>query len=193
MKETEDLIKIDGDTYTILFTEEMIAERIKQLAAMIKADYATAEQPPILLIVLTGGMMFGKDLATELDRIGLVNNIDTIGLKRYGDKLQGGAVEVLSEPHANLGGRDIIVVEDVVDHGATMNFLDNYLKEKNPLTPPKSIAYCVLGLKSSHGPLQFDIKYLGFNKLSKAWILGYGLDYKQAFRGFKNIWVKIDP
>jgi len=182
--------KINGDTYEILFNEEMIAEKIKELAAIIKGDYATATKPPILLIVLTGGMVFGVDLIKELDRIGLVHHVDTVGLKRYGKDEHGGAVKILSEPHADLTGRDVIVVEDVIDHGITMNFLDDYLKNSNP---PASITYCALGLKRNHAPLQFEVKYLGFNDLSPAWIVGYGLDSEQAFRGLQDIWVKIDP
>lgn len=183
-------LEINGDIYKILFSRRRIAKKVKELAARIKADYLTAEKPPIILIVLTGGMMFGKDLVEALDEIGLVNHVDTVGLKRYSEDEQGGAVIILSEPHADLSGRDIIVVEDVIDHGVTMNFLDDYLKHRNLMNPPKSIAYCALGLKASHGPLKFEIKYLGFDNLGPEWIVGYGLDANQSLRGLKDIWVK---
>lgn len=184
-----DIININGDHYKIIISKQMIADTIEELAASIKMDYAKREQPPILLIVLTGGLYFGIDLSKKLDRIGLRHHIDTVGLKRYGGDEKGGAVDLLSRPHADLGGRDVIVIEDVVDNGATMNFLDDFLS--NLKNPPKSIQYCVLGLKTHHGPLRFDIKYLGFDSISPAWIVGYGLDANQSFRGLEDIYQKI--
>ena len=180
---------INNDVYYILFSKRMIAKRIKELAAMIKADYAQAKQPPILMFVLTGGLYFGTDLSKALDKIGLLHHIDTVGLKRYTEDEQGGAVVILSEPHADLSGRDVIVVEDVIDHGVTMNFLDGYLKHRTA-NPPQSISYCALGLKASHGPLKFEVKYLGFDNLGPEWIVGYGLDSNQSLRGLEDIWVK---
>jgi len=96
---------------------------------------------------------------------------------------------LLSRPHADLGDRDVIVVEDVVDNGATMNFLHDYLSYL-PIKP-RSVKYCFLGIKNNHGPLKFSTNYLGFD-IEPAWIVGYGLDSGQSYRGLRDIYQKIE-
>lgn len=186
----EKILRINGDRYQILFSKKMISKKISELAARIKSDYAGKDQEPILIYVLTGAIFFGADMSKKLDKIKFRHHIDSIGLKRFSKDEVGGAVEIVSRPHANFRNRDVIVVEDVVDNGATMNFLNDLLI--NGDNPPRSIEYCILGLKNSHGPLNFSIKYLGFDNLGPEWIVGYGLDSNQAYRGLEDIWVKID-
>ncbi|MFA5183922.1 MAG: phosphoribosyltransferase family protein [Patescibacteria group bacterium] len=187
MKKT---LVIKGDEYRVAFSQESIQIKIATIADQLLADYSGREQPPILLLVLTGGTYFTVDLSRKLEEIGLLHHLDTIGLKRYTQDECGGAVELISKPHADLGGRDIIVVEDVVENGATMNFLNDYLK--NLSVPPRSVEYCVLGLKENHGPLKFSIKYCCF-LMKPAWIVGYGLDSDQAYRGLADIYEKVGP
>jgi len=188
MNDENGTLRINGHNYRILFSRQEILERVAELAALIKADYRPADTPPILMIVLTGGLYLGVDLSQALARIGFQHHVDTVGLKRYlGDEI-GGEVKFLSYPHADLGGRDLIIVEDVVDEGCTMNFLDTYLK--NLASPPLSISYCALCLKETHGPLDFLIKYLGYT-IGEEWIVGYGLDSDQGYRGLTDIYIKI--
>ena len=73
------------------------------------------------LAVLTGGLPFAIDLIRELDEMKFINHFDTIGLKRYSGDEKAGAVEIVSKPHANLSDREIMVIEDVIDAGETMN------------------------------------------------------------------------
>lgn len=186
MKNSSSII-IGKDEYRVLFTEERIRARVSEIAMCICGNYQNAKQPPILLLVLTGGLYFGTDLSKMLDSIGFVHHLDTVGLKSYSSDEKGGAVEIISRPHADLGGRDIIVVEDVIDRGHTMNFLDRYLKSLS--SPPQSISYCALLVKNNHGPLDFQIKYHGFT-IGPEWIVGYGMDSNQGYRGLSSIYVK---
>ncbi|MFA6995230.1 MAG: phosphoribosyltransferase family protein [Patescibacteria group bacterium] len=178
---------IKGVSYKQLFSRGEILRRVDELARQIADDYKNVTQSPILLFVLTGGLYLGVDLSRALEKIDFKYSVDTVGLKRYSGDEKGGLVQILSLPHANLGNRDLVVVEDIIDNGATMNFLNKYLK--NLETPPKSIQYCTLLLKENHEPLEFDIKFLG-GVIGPKWIVGNGMDSDQSYRGLIDIYEK---
>jgi len=119
--------------------------------------------------------------------MGFTHHIDTIGLKRYNGDSNGGEVKLISQPHASLSGRDVIIIEDVIDEGITMNYLDRFLKIMP--TPPASISYAALLLRDEHGPLEFDVKYIGF-PVGPGWVVGCGMDAEQAYRGLLDIFIK---
>jgi len=175
------------DGFDVLFSTNQIMAKIDEIGKLIKRDHSHRSQPPIIMMVLTGGLYFGVDLSRALDGLGLVHHVDTVGLKSYISDEQGGQVKMISQPHADLGGRDIIVVEDIIDRGDTMNHLHSYLL--NLPNPPDSISYCALLVKNNHGPLDFEINYQGF-EIGPEWVIGYGMDSEQAFRGFSDIYVK---
>lgn len=181
---------IGGDLYRLFRSRQTIHKRIGQLARKIGEDYKDRFQPPILLWVLTGGAYLGVGVSKYLDYLGVDNAVDTIGLRRYSqDEETISQVEIVSRPHADFAGRDVIVVEDMVDEGPTMNFLHSYLQGLP--VPPRSVEYCILGLRRQHGPLDFTIKYLGF-EVEPGWLVGYGLDSNQRLRGLPDIWIKVD-
>lgn len=185
--ENSEVIDLGVDRYSILFSANQIAGQIYKIGQEIKKDYVDRPQPPIIMMVLTGGLYFGVDLSRVLADLGLSHHIDTVGLKSYMSDEQGGQVKMISQPHADLGGRDIIVVEDIIDRGDTMNHLHNYLL--NLPNPPDSISYCALLVKNNHGPLDFEINYQGF-EIGPEWIVGYGMDSYQDLRGLCDIYVK---
>jgi len=183
---TTDLV-INGENFEVLFSREQILNKVEELAAKIAVDFQDILEKPVLLFVVTGGIYFGVDLSRSLDRIGFLHAVDTIGIGRYGDKEEGGPLRVVNLPHSDLAGRDIIVAEDVVDYGTSMNYLKHYLD--NLPVPPNSVRYCALILKKNHGPLNFEIDYLGF-AMEPAWIVGNGMDARQACRGLEAIYRK---
>ena len=183
-----EILNINGLSYQKIYSRAQIMKRIRDIALEIKADYQHRREPPILLIVLTGGLYFGKDLSEALDKIGFRHHVDTIGLKRFSKDGSGGEVQVLSQPHANLSGRDIIVLEDIIDEGITMNYLDRLLRIMP--TPPANINYAALLLRQKHGSLDFNVSYQGFS-VGPGWVIGYGMDSDQAYRGLSDIYIKI--
>lgn len=180
-------IMLKGIEYRLLFTRRDILNRVEELAQKIVNDFQ-GSAPPILLWVLTGGAYAGVDFSRALDSLGFLHSVDTIGLKSYEADEKGGLVQIISAPHAQLGGRKIIVIEDLVDRGFTLNFLDLYLKGLE--VPPESIEYCTLFLKDSHDQLNFKINYLGWT-IGPGWVVGNGSDSDQHSRGLLGLYVKI--
>jgi len=179
---------IGKNKYRILFSQKQIANKVNELAKKIATKYQNEGNPPILIYVLNGAMVFGVHLSESLDALGLVHQIDTVGLGRYNLKEQGGDIKLFSQPRADLSNRDLIVIEDVIDEGCTMNFLNDYLKA----CQPKSITFCALGLKAHHKLLNFSVRYIGFNQLGPEWLVGYGMDSEGCYRSLSDIYIKID-
>lgn len=183
-------ITINECEYKLKFTREQIWAMVELIAGRIAYDYDSKKtgQPPLLLMVLTGGIFLGVDLSRALSAIGFETSVDTVGLKRFSQDEVGGIVQMISLPHAQLGGRDIIVIEDIIDQGLTMNFLHKYLLGLQ--MPPRSIEYCTLFLKTNHEPLDFEVKYLGC-EIDPEWLVGNGMDSNQLYRGLSGIYQKI--
>lgn len=183
----EEQITVNGVQYDVLLTEEDIREKVEELSEKIIVRFSRLTKPPILMSVLTGGMYFGVDLSTCLQRKNFNHKVDTVSLSTSsGDNLLG-EVKMLSEPHADLCEQHVVVVEDIVDRGESMNFLNNYLRQKRPA----SITYCVFLVKETHGPLDFDISLRGFD-IPDCWVVGYGMDTNQLGRGLRQILKKSE-
>ena len=115
------------------------------------------------------------------------HHIDTIGVRRYSANEQPSIVELTSHPRATLAGRDIIIVEDVIDIGLSMHFIKRFLEIQSP--PPASIKIFVLGWKKSMSQIDFEPDYIGF-ELGPEWIVGEGMDSNQGLRNLRGIWQK---
>lgn len=185
--EKKQAIAIDYDRYKMIIGSSEIKKKVTAIAKKIAKDYYNSSLPPILLMVTTGGLYFGIDLSCALDKLGFEHNVDTIGLKSYGNKQEGGLVELDRRPRACLADRDVIVVEDIIDRGSTMNYLNSYLKR---YAHPRNIAYCSFCVRKNHGPLDFAITYQGI-EVGEGWLIGYGMDYQQEKRGLRKIYQKI--
>jgi len=162
----------------ILFSREEIESTVKKLAAQISKDYC--DKPPILVGVLKGSFVFMADLIRLLD---FTLEVEFVKLSSYGrGKESAGKIRVLQGLRSSIKGRDVLVIEDIVDTGLTTAFLLDYLSKKRPA----SLKLCVLTDKPSRRQVQVDIDYLGLTVPDK-FIVGYGLDYDERFRNLPDI------
>ena len=162
----------------ILISRDEIAKAVNRLACEIKRDYQGKQ--PLLISVLKGSFVFMADLIRQLD---LPLELEFIRLSSYGAARQSsGKVRVVQGVKTPVKGRDVLVVEDIVDTGITISFLLDYLKKKKPA----SLKLCVLTDKPSRRRVLVPIDYLGFTVPNK-FIVGYGLDCDERFRNLSHI------
>jgi len=174
-----ELIKINGDTFEPFITEEKIRQRIKELAGRINSDYRG--KTPIFIGVLNGSFIFLADLIREIH---VDCEIDFFKLSSYGDaKISSGQVTLLKDLNCQVEGRDIVVVEDIVDSGLSIAFIKNIIEKENPM----SLKFVSLLLKKGIPKIDFPIDYVGF-EIPPDFVIGYGLDYAQKVRNLKSIY-----
>ena len=162
----------------ILVSRKEISEAVSRLASEIRRDYQGHH--PVLIGVLKGSFIFLADLVRQLD---LPLEIEFIRLSSYGAaKKSSGKVKVVQGLKTEVKGRDVLVVEDIVDTGITISFLLAYLKKKKPA----SLKLCALTDKPSRRQVPVSIDYLGFTVPDK-FIVGYGLDFDEKFRYLPDI------
>jgi len=168
---------------TVLVSGKEIAVTIKRLAAEIKRDYQG--KSPLLLGILKGSFMFMADLIRQL---AFPLEVEFVRLSSYGSKKESsGRIKVVQGLHSEVEGRDVLVIEDIVDTGLTVSFLMDYLSEKNPA----SLKLCVLTDKPSRRQVPVIIDYLGFTVPDK-FLVGYGLDCNEKFRNLPDICILED-
>jgi hypoxanthine phosphoribosyltransferase len=159
---------------TPLITEERIAEAVERLASEIRRDYAGKR--PLLIGCLTGSFMFMADLVR---RIGLPLECDFMKVSSYEDRTTAGEIALLLDNTLPVAGRDVLLVEDIVDTGASLQFIRERLAGKRP----GSLATCVLLYKESPRVTipKGEIDYLGI-AIPDVFVVGYGIDYAQRYR-----------
>jgi len=167
----------------ILISRDEIAKAVDRLACEIKRDYQ--DKQPLLISVLKGSFMFMADLVRQLD---LPLELDFIRLSSYGTARESsGKVRVVQGVKTPIKGRDVLVIEDIVDTGITISFLLDYLKKKQPA----SLKLCTLTDKPSRRRVPVPIDYRGFT-VPNNFIVGYGLDLNQRFRNLPHIYILED-
>ena len=162
----------------ILFTEEDIRNRAKEIGAEIGRDYAGEEV--ILLGTLKGAILWMADLMREIP---LDVKIDFVSASSYGSSTStSGVVTITKDVDMDLYNKNVIIVEDIVDTGTTLNYLKEYLKERNP----KDIKICTLLDKPERRVIDLKPDYIGFT-VDDLFVIGYGLDYDQKYRNLPYI------
>lgn len=168
-----------------IITQEQMRKRIRELGAQIAEDYK--DKDLLLIGVLKGAYAFFADLARATP---LPLRVDFVVVRSYGSAgKSSGRVKIVSEPSEKLEGEDILLVEDIVDSGLTLNFL----KKKLLARKPASLRFCTLLDKSERRKVDIKIDYVGF-KVPNKYIVGYGLDYQNMYRNLPYIAVldKVD-
>ena len=176
----KDEIHVGNEKFVPFLTEEMLNKRIAELGKEISDDYQT--DFPIFIGILNGSFMFMSDLLKEIN---IKCEIDFFKLSSYGDeKISSGRVKLLKELNADIKDRHIIIVEDIVDSGLSINYIEKLVKENNPASMK------VASLLVKPGSLKYKVKidYIGF-EIEDRFVLGYGLDYAQKYRNLRSIYV----
>ena len=157
----------------VLVPEEDVAKRIKELGEQISKDYAGKQVH--LICVLKGGVFFMCELAK---RITVPVSMDFMSVSSYGDGTKSsGVVKIVKDLDDSIKGKNVIVVEDVVDSGRTLSYLLDMLKDRGP----KSLRLCTLLDKPERRVVQVHVDYTGF-EIPDEFVVGYGLDYAQKYR-----------
>jgi len=169
---------VKKDVERVLLSEEQLATRIVELGAEITADYAGEE---ILMIgVLRGAVLFMADLARAIK---IPVAIDFMAVSSYGAGTSSSCVvRILKDLDENVEGKHVLVVEDIIDSGLTLNYLVDNLKSRQPA----SIKICTLLNKPDRRKVDVDIAYNGFT-IPDYFVIGYGLDYAEKYRNLPFI------
>lgn len=163
-----------------LITREALAARVAELGEAITRDYQGREL--VLVGVLKGSFMFCADLARAID---LPLSVEFLGLKSYGDsQVTSGVVQITSDLPRPVAGKDLLIVEDIVDTGLTMAYLRKNLATRGP----RSVKLCTLLHKPSRARVETAIDYLGFS-IADEFVVGYGLDWAERYRNLSYIGV----
>ncbi len=162
----------------VLFSKEQLAKRIKELAVQLDKDYAG--KTPLMVAILKGSVMFFTDLIREMT---LPLEIDFMSISSYGSGVKSsGEVKMIKDLDNKIEGKDVIIVEDIVDSGYTMKYLTHLLEARNP----SSIKICALLDKPSRRETDVAVDYKGF-EVGNEFVVGYGLDYAARYRNIPFI------
>jgi hypoxanthine phosphoribosyltransferase len=175
-------VKPDALGETIVEAEALQA-RVRELAAEISRDYAGREL--LLLGVLKGAVFFLADLVRQLD---LPCELDFMAVSSYGSSTDSsGVVRILKDLDAPIEGKDVLIVEDIVDSGLTLNYMLRNLRGRDP----RSLEVCALLVKPERAKIDLSIRYVGF-EIPNRYVVGYGLDLDQRYRNLPYVAVVQD-
>jgi hypoxanthine phosphoribosyltransferase len=162
----------------VIVSEEDLRTRIGELGERITADYAG--RPPLLVGVLKGAFMFMSDLSRA---ISLPVDVDFMAVSSYGSATRtSGVVRIVKDLDVDLADRHVLVVEDIVDSGLTLSYLQRYLLARSPA----SLEVCALLVKEGQQRTELDLRYVGFH-IPAEFVVGYGLDVDERLRNLKAI------
>ena len=166
------------DVGPVLVDADRVARRVAELGAQITADYA--DEPPLLIAVLKGAMLFMSDLCRAIE---LPVDVDFMAVSSYGSATKtSGVVRIVKDLDSELEGRHVLVVEDIIDSGLTLNYLRRYLTARQP----KSVEICALLVKEGEQRVDLDLRNIGFT-IPPEFVVGYGLDVDERFRNLRGV------
>jgi hypoxanthine phosphoribosyltransferase len=175
----------DGEIASTLVTEEAIRERTAELAAQIAADRVGSDSDLLLVGVLKGAVMFMTDLARALP---VPVQLEFMAVSSYGSATSSsGVVRILKDLDRDIAGRDVLIVEDIIDSGLTLSWLMKNLETREPA----SLQVCALLRKPDAVKVDVPVKYVGFD-IPNEFVVGYGLDYAERYRDLPFIGT-LDP
>ena len=165
----------------ILIQQAQLERRVSELAAEIRRDFGP-DQPVHFVAVLKGAFMFLADLVRAVEG---PSSLDFIAVSSYGSRTStSGEVRLLKDLDRSLEGRDVVIVEDIVDSGLTLSYLQEILQARNP----KSLRTACLLSKPSRRKVDVRVEYIGFT-IEDRFVVGYGLDFDERFRNLPYIGV----
>lgn len=172
-------VTIDKDVFSVMISAEQIQARVAELAGQLYEDYK--DKVPVFIGILNGSFMFMGDLVKNYPGS---CEVDFLKLSSYGDdKISSGRVKMQKELTCDVNGRDLIIVEDIVDSGLSIKFMEELIEHKHPASMK------VVSLLMKPKSLKYDVKidYIGFT-IPGRFVIGYGLDYKQQYRNLPAIY-----
>ncbi|HEX6983260.1 MAG TPA: hypoxanthine phosphoribosyltransferase [Balneolaceae bacterium] len=173
-------VECNGETFKVYLSQEEIEERVAELGRELTDQYR--DKHPIFIGVLNGAYIFLSDLMRHVD---IPCEVDFLKLSSYGDeKVSSGQVTDLKDIDADIAGRHVVLVEDIVDTGLSMKYLVDKLQKKSPA----SIASVTLLHKTEATHHEVQLDYVGF-RIPTLFVLGYGLDYAQEGRNLAQIYI----
>jgi hypoxanthine phosphoribosyltransferase len=167
----------------VLIEEDVLQRRIRELGEEISSDYAGRDL--LLIGVLKGAVFFMSDLMRNLT---IPCEIDFMAISSYGDSTDSsGVVRILKDLDINIEGRDVLVVEDIIDSGLTLSYLMRNLEAREPA----SLEICALLTKPERREIEVPVRYVGF-EIPNRFVIGYGLDFAERYRNLPYVGV-LDP
>ena len=164
----------------ILVGEDDLERRIQELGAEISRDYEGKDL--VLVGILKGAVLFLSDLVRQIE---VSAEVDFMAVASYGNATKSsGVVQILKDLEEPIEGRDVLIVEDIVDTGLTLRYLQETLQGRNP----RSLEVCALLSKREARVVEVPVKYVGF-EIPNEFVVGYGLDYQQRYRGLPYVGV----
>ena len=171
---------IHDDVEEVLLSADALQARVAELGRQLSADYAGRD--PVLVSVLKGSIVFLADLIRGME---IPLSLDLMEVSSYGAGTEtSGQVRILKDLSRSIEGREVIVVEDIIDTGLTLNYLLRYLAERNPAT----LRVCCLLDKPARRLAEIEIDYRGFT-IPDRFVIGYGLDYDERYRNLPYVGV----
>jgi hypoxanthine phosphoribosyltransferase len=175
-----DAANISGELTKVLLTEKQILERVRELAAEVEKDYK--DQDLLLVGVLKGAIVLMSDFSRAMDR---QVEIEWMAVSSYGSGTKSsGVVRILKDLDADVTGRNILVIEDILDSGLTLSWLRSNLESRGA----KSVEILTLLRKPEAVKVDINPKYVGFD-IPTEFVVGYGLDYSENYRNLRDIGV----
>ncbi len=175
----QEFLMVGNEKFVPFLSEEKIQKRIVELGKLLTTEYRG--KFPIFIGILNGAFLFLSDLIRNIQ---LNCEIDFFKLSSYGDeKISSGKVKLLKELNADINDRHVVIVEDIVDSGLSIKYIENLMTNYNPASLK------VVSLLYKEKAVKYDVKidYIGF-KIPNKFVIGYGLDYAQKYRNLRSIY-----
>lgn len=172
-----------NNNFRVVLTEEQIQKRIKELGELITKDYAGKK--PVIICMLKGAIVFFSDIVRSL-KIPL--SMEFARLSSYRNCTTSGEMELINDISSDVSGKDVLLVEDIVDSGKTLSYFVKLLEQKNPA----SIKICAFLDKKERREVEVKVDYAGFD-IPCGFVVGYGLDYAENYRELPYLAEVIDP